>query len=112
MGERKLRNRKKRAPKGRAIRVSNLVFETLDKERRSRSWDWLFRRILGLPDRAGNEQPLVEGMLETMTGKFFLRMPDVPWDQVQEDAYETAILAAAKRRTKLVSRPLRMRELP
>ncbi len=110
--ERKLKNRRKRANKGRVIRVSTLVYETLDKQRLKKSWDWLFRRLCGLPNRAGDSQTLVEGMLETMTGKFFLKVPGLSWGQLEEDAYEVAIIAAAKRKTKNVSRPLRMRELP
>lgn len=110
--ERKLRNRKRKFPKGYAIRVSDLVYETLNKERRKRSWDTFLRCLFGLPDRAGNSQPLVEGMLETMTGKFLLRLPDETWRKLREDAYEIAILAAAKRNVKMVSKPLRMREIP
>lgn len=112
MAERKLLNRKRKANKGRVIRVSMLVYDSLNKQRGRMSWDWLFRKLIGLPNRNGDLQILVEGMLETMTGKFFLKLPDITWEQVQEDAYETAIIAAAKRKTKLVSRPLRMRELP
>lgn len=112
MAERKLPVRRRKFPKGKAIRVSNLVFDTLDKQRYGKSWDYLFRRLLGLPDRAGNAQTLIEGILETMTGKFFLRQHEVEWSKLEEDAYEVAILTAAKRNEKRVSRPLRMRELP
>ena len=112
MAERKLRSRRRKSTKGKEIRISNLVYSTLNKYRKGHSWDALFRKLLGLPDRAGNEQPLVEGMLETMTGKFFLKLPDIKWDKLEEDAYEIAILTAARRGAKRVSRPLKMRELP
>lgn len=110
--ERKLTNRKKRASKGHVIRVSDLVYEALDAGRRGRSQDWFLRRVLGLPDRSGNEQALIEGMLESLTGCFFLRPPNMSWDDLETDAYEVAIIAAAKTRVKRVPRPLRMRELP
>lgn len=112
MVERKLRNRRKRMSKGKAIRVSDLVYNTLNKSRAGRSWDCLFRRLLGLPDRAGNEQILVEGILETTTGRFMLRDPDVKWVDLEADAFEIAITNAARSGAKRVSRPLRMRELP
>lgn len=112
MAERKLPSRRKRANMGHVIRVSSLVYDTLDTLRSRRSWDWLLRRMLGLQDRAGNAQPLIEGMLETQTGKFFLRTGNEPWSKLEEDAYEIAIIDAAKGKSKRVSRPLRMRELP
>ena len=112
MGERKLPSRKKRASKGHAIRVSDAVYDALDVQRKKRSWDWLFRRMLGLPDRAGNAQPLIEGMVEVLTGQFFLRVPDKQWEDLETDAYETAIITAAKKKLKRVPRPLKMRELP
>lgn len=112
MQERKLPTRKRKAKKGKSIRVSDLVFETLDKTRRGKSWDSLFRKLLGLPDRAGNDQILVEGMLEVTTGKFFLKLQDSTWDQLEEDAYEVAIINAAKQKSKRVARPIKMRELP
>lgn len=112
MGERQLSNRRKKASKGSVIRVSDLVYDTLNKARHGRSWDWLFRRLLGLPDRSGNAQPLIEGMLETMTGHFLLKQPGKSWAELEEDAYEIAIITAAKRKVKRVSKPLKMRELP
>lgn len=112
MAERKLQSRRRRADKGKSIRVSTALFKIIDKSRRGKSWDSFFRILFGIPDRAGNEQPLIEGMLETMTGRFFLKLPDKPWDKLEEDAYEIAIMTAAKRGAKRVSRPLKMRELP
>jgi hypothetical protein len=112
VAERKLRNRKKRFSKGKAIRVSDLVYATLDIHRRARSWDWMLRRMLGLPDRAGNAQPLLEGYLEVTTGQFFLRAPGEDWEEAEMNANELAIRIAAKQRSKRVLRPIRMRELP
>lgn len=112
LAERKLPSRKKRASKGHAIRVSDEVYDTLDTQRKRRSWDWLFRRMLGLPDRAGNPQPLIEGMVEVLTGRFFLREPGRSWEDLETDAYELAIITAAKQKLKRVPRPLKMRELP
>lgn len=113
MAERKLKSRRrKKASKGKSIRVSDLVYSTLDKIRKGRSWDSLFRKLFGFPDRAGNEQPLVEGILETMTGQFFLKLPGITWEQLEEDAFEIAIITAAKRGAKRVSKPLRMKEIP
>lgn len=107
---RKLPNRKKRASKGRAIRVSDLVWDTLNRNRVS-SWDVLMRKILGLPKRDGTPQPLVEGILEVTTGKFFLKTPDKSWGDLETDAYEVAILEAAKLKTKRVHKPIRVREI-
>lgn len=111
-GERKLRNRKKKASLGRVIRVSDPVYETLNVQRRGRSWDWLMRRLLGLPDRAGNEQRLVEGVLEVLTGKFFLKEPSIAWGSVEQDAYEVGFVAAAKQNRKYVPKPIKLKELP
>lgn len=112
MGERKLPARRKRASKGRVIRISTLVYETLDQIRRNKSWDSMFRKVFGLPDRQGNEQRLIEGMLETTTGKFFLRDLNTTWEQLEQDTYEIAITEAAKKKSKSICKPLRMRELP
>lgn len=110
--EKKLPSRKrKKASKGREIRISDLVYSTLDPLRKNHSWDSLLRKLLGLPDRAGNEQILVEGMLEVMTGKFLLKTKEISWHKLEEDAYEIAFLAAAKKGAKRVSKPLKMREL-
>jgi hypothetical protein len=109
--ERKLKGRRRKFPKGRIVRLSNLVYETLDKQRRSRSWDAFFRRMLGLPDRHERPQPLVEGVLETMTGKFFLKVPGATLAKLEEAAYEVAFRTAAREKAKL-SAPIKMREMP
>lgn len=109
--ERKLRNRKKKASLGRVIRVSDLVYETLDAQRKRRSWDYHLRRLLGLPDRAGNEQVLIEGVLEILSGKFFLKEPSIAWGDVEQDAYETGFVAAAKLKRRYVPKPIKLREL-
>ncbi len=114
MSERKLRNRRKRFSKGRAIRVSDLVFDTIDKARKSgghrTSWDCFMRRMLGLPNRAGVTQPLVEGMLEATTGIFVLKLGETSWAELEETAYKLADRIA---RTKKITmqQPLRMREM-
>src|SRR3990167_4237511 len=100
--ERKLRSRRKLFSKGKAIRVSDLVYKTLDDSRRELSWDQHLRKLLGLPDRSGTEQPLVEGMLEVLTGKFFLKTPDKDWATLEQDAYERAFLTAAKSQVKRI----------
>lgn len=110
MGERKLVSRKRRAPKGKAIRVSNLVYETLDRVRHGRSWDCAMRRMLGLPDRAGKPQPLVEGMLEVITGMFVLKLNSATWTEVEDTTYKLADYAA-KRKKLRAETPIRMREL-
>jgi len=112
MAERKLPSRRRRAPKGKVVRLSNLVYDTLNKQRQGKSWDCFLRKIFGLKDRGGNSQVLIEGILETVTGKFFLLEPDMTWDELEEKAYEIAFLETAKRKMKRVSKPLKMRELP
>lgn len=108
-GERKLRNRKRRASKGRAIRASDLVYDTLDSARRGRSWDALLRRMLGLPDRAGNPQPLVEGVLEVHSGAFLLR-GESSWKQVEEQATKMAVRIAQNKNVRC-ELPVKMREV-
>jgi hypothetical protein len=76
------------------------------------SWDRLLRRILGIPDRNGESQLLIEGYLELMTGRFFPKMHGMSWSALRADAYETAIMEAARRQTKKVAKPIRMREIP
>lgn len=111
--ERKLPVRRRKASKGHVIRVSDDVYSHLNKQRYGKSWDSFFRRMLGLPDREGNEPRLIEGVLETMTGRFFLRpTKEVAWDNLLENAYEVAILEAARLKVKQVNRPAKMREIP
>jgi hypothetical protein len=113
VAERKLRARKKRAYSGRAVRLSNALLAVLDRERRRgkvRSYDALLRSYLGMPDWRGNPQPLVEGCLETTCGQFYLKVGS--WDEVEALANGRAVLEAVKRKTKKVSKPLRMREIP
>lgn len=107
---RKLRNRKRRKNSGRPVRLSNAVLECIrHKLQDSRSVDAYFRRVFGLPDWRGNEQPLIEGCLEPTTGRFFLKQTD--WEQTEQAAYETAMLEAARLRTRKVLKPIRMREI-
>jgi len=70
------------------------------------------RKVLGIPDRAGNEQRLVEGVLEVLTGKFFLKEPTIAWGKVEQQAYETGFIAAAKQRRKYVPKPIKLKEFP
>lgn len=110
MGERKLKNRRRRASKGRAVRVSNLVYDTLDQRRGKRSWDLFFRRVFGLPDRTGRGQPLIEGMLEVHSGMMLLKLPSATWTEAEDAAYKLADKIAAKKRVAMMP-PLRMREV-
>lgn len=100
MSERKLRNRQKRASKGKIIRVSDAVFRSLNQTRNRRSWDDYLRWLLGLPNRNGIIVPLIEGALDTATGVFVLKT-GAEWTEVLD-------LAA---RITSGSRPVRMREL-
>lgn len=112
MAVRKLPNRRKRATKGRVIRISDQVYKVLDEQRKRKSWDSFIRKLLGLEDRQGNSQRLIEGMVETVTGKFILKDDHITWEKLEEKAYEIGILAAAKMKLKRIDKPLRMRELP
>jgi len=111
MSERKLASRKRKFSKGHAIRVSDAVYAVLDKQRHGKSWDGMFRRMLGLPDRKGITQPLVEGMLETTTGLFVLKLGDTTWPELEETAFKLAASIAEKRKLRAAQTPLRMREL-
>lgn len=110
MSERKLKNRRRKASKGKAVRVSTLVYDTLDQRRGRKSWDHFFRRVFGLPDRAGRSQNLVEGMLEVHSGMLLLKMPNTTWAEAEETAYKLADKVAAKKKVNMMP-PLRMREI-
>lgn len=115
MSERKLPTRRRKFSKGKAIRISDLVYDTLDAGRarskhRPYSWDSLLRRMLGLPDRSGRTQPLVEGILETTTGMFVLKMQNVTWDEIEELAYKVAHTAMMRKKAKAISPPIKLRE--
>ena len=118
MAERALPVRKRRFGKGREIRLSTLVFDALDAERRRgvkadklRSWDSFMRRFLGLPDRVGRTQPLIEGMLETTTGIFILRMNDVPWSELEQTTFRLADAVARRKKMRTPSTPIKMRQI-
>lgn len=111
MAERKLRNRRRKPDAGHVIRASSDVYKILNQRRKGRSWDCFLRRMLGLPDRAGNDQPLIEGMLEVTTGVFILKLSDATWDEVEDIAWKIAGKAAEKKKLQRVERPLRMREI-
>ncbi len=111
MFERKLPTRKRKFTKGKAVRVSDLVYSTLDKKRYGKSWDAMFRRMLGLPDRRGVILPLVEGMLEVMTGIFVLKLEGTSWSEVEETAFKLADAVAKKKDLPTYRPPLKMREL-
>lgn len=118
MAERKLKSRRRRrANKGKIIRVSNLVYDTLEVQRTTgvhkdkvKSWDCYLRRMLGLPDRNGKPQLLVEGVLEAMSGTFILKYTDATWSEVSEIAYKMADQIARKRKVRMEV-PVRMREV-
>lgn len=107
--ERKLRNRRRRAGKGKIVRLSTLVYEVLDKRRNGRPWDCMMRHLFGLPDREGREQTLVEGMLEVHTGMLVLKLPDATWLDTEEIANKIAEHVSAQKQVPK-QRPIRMRE--
>lgn len=111
----KHKKRRKREPKGRAVRLSNELLAFIEPKRKSlRSYDAFFRKVFGLPAWDGTEQPLLEGCLETTTGRFFLKTEN--WDQAEKDAYEVSITEAAKHKVltgkpRVPNKPIRMREI-
>lgn len=120
MAERKLksrRRRRRRANKGRLIRVSTAVYETLDRKRRNgfnlhalKSWDCYLRCMLGLPDRAGVPQPLVEGVLEATTGMFILRVGETSWQELEDTARKIGEQISVRKQVRPAA-PVRMREI-
>lgn len=116
MGERKLPARRRKFSKGKAIRVSDLVYDTLDASRRRgvnidkiRSWDSTLRRMLGLPLRNGKQQTLIEGMLDVTSGVFMLKLDQTPWSDLEQMAYRLADIYAKKNRT-TAQTPIRLME--
>lgn len=91
--------------------MSDLVFGTLDARRAGRSWDGTLRRMLGLPDRSGNPQQLVEGVLEVHTGTFILKAPDVAWEDAEKIACRIAAVYERKKLLRYSDKPVRMREV-
>lgn len=116
MSEKILGNRKVKADKGKVVRISTEVWNIFQKKRvasKNRSWDSLFRRILGLPARDGADRaPLIEGYLEVTTGRFFLAQGTSAkaLEAAEQDAHELAIIEAARAKTKRVHKPIRLRE--
>lgn len=110
MSEKKLKNRKRIFTKGKAIRVSDFVYATLNKGRGRTSWDCWLRKLHGLPDRDGLGQRLIEGMLEITSGVFILKLDGTSWSELEETTWKLAYKAAAKKKTR-VEAPIRMREL-
>lgn len=110
---RKLRRRKtkrKRRVTGRAVRLSNELLAVIEPRRKqNRSYDALFRKILGLPAWDGTPQPLLEGCLEVTAGRFFIKTGT--WDDVEADANGAAVSAAVRNKTRKVNKPIRMREI-
>lgn len=106
MKTRKLPSRKrKKASKGRVIRVSDAVYNHLNKQRLNRtkqSWDCYLRKLLGLPDREGNETPLLEGWIDKHTGKFFLD---------EAEARGASVLAMTKKKSKKFLAPIHVKEV-
>lgn len=101
--EKVLKGRRRKVNKGRVIRISEQVFIYLEKKRAARdiSFDSLFRMIFGIPKRDGSPNPLLTGYLEVTTRKFYLD---------EGEARGVACLEAARRKTKRVNKPIKMRE--
>lgn len=100
--ERVLKNRRKKASKGKTLRVSDAVFAHLNKRRNGRSWDKMLRSAFGLRDRRGNAQPLIEGWIEVNTGTFYLK---------KNEAYGAAVMEAARAGLKVIKQPIKLREV-
>lgn len=96
------RKRKRKPNFGHRIAISDEVHAFLEKKRQGKSWDAWLRKAFGLPKRNGDKQPIIEGYVETTTGRFFLD---------EQDAYEVAIMSAAKAGTKKVNKPMKVREI-
>lgn len=102
MAERVLRNRRRKASKGKLIRVSDEIYALLNRNRSRASWDCLLRRIFGLPNRKGEPQPLLIGWLEVNTGQFYLE---------EAEARGASVMVSAKAKTKKFRQPIKMREV-
>jgi hypothetical protein len=114
IGSKRQTNARKRARKrmrdiGQTLRLSHEVFNYLNQRRLNdrtkrapASWDSFFRRMLGLPTRAGSPQPLVEGWLELDTQVLYL---------TEREAAGAAVIEAARKRTKRINKPIKMREV-
>jgi hypothetical protein len=108
--ERVLPTRKRKLKQG-LIRVSPLVWKTLDRGRGKISWDDWLRYLLGLPDKKGYEQRCVEGMLETTTGLFILKLPDSTWEEIEVLMHKVSAQVAFNKNLSRPNKPIRMREL-
>lgn len=99
------RKKRKKASKGKAIRISDEVHNFLIQKKnngRTQSWDCFFRSVFGLPKRNGDSQKLLEGWLEQNSGQFYLKMAE---------ANGASVVEAVKAGRKTPIKPMKMREV-
>jgi len=104
----KKKQKKKAAPerdKGKPVRLSYLVLETLDKKRRGKEgFDAVLRRLLGLPNRRGTAQILRSFWL--LPQKLIVR-------KSRAEAKGEAVLASVRSgKKKVMEAPIRVTETP
>ena len=96
-----------RKKKGRVVRLSKEVETYLSRKRKgSESFDSILRRVFGLPDRKGNEQPLKTYYVIDNGGK----SPIIKRDKAE--AKGEAIILAVRKDSKKTERVLTVREVP
>lgn len=105
-------HRKRAIAKNRTVRISEGLMRELNKLRHGKSWDAWLRYSFGLPDRHGELRPAIEGILETTSGIFFLKLHDTSWEEVEQLAYRAAekLQGRIGNGTPAKYRALRMRE--
>lgn len=102
-GKKETEREKKYRRKGRIIRVSQEVYAYLERKKQGTiSWDSLFRKIFGLPNRKGLKQPLTEFYFVPSTGRAFQKL---------SEARGAAIVDAVRKGSRKPDKPIRMREV-
>lgn len=99
------RKAKPNRDKGKPIRLSNKVLETLDKKKKGReSYDAILRRVLGLPTRKGLEQSLRTFWL--LPSKLIVRSS-------RAEAKGEAVLQSVQQgKKKVMEAPIKVVEMP
>ena len=102
---------RRRISKNQTVRVSREFIRLVAGRRRSRPWDVWLRIAFGLPDRWGRPQPSTEGMLETTTGIFIVKLHGTSWEELEQMVYRAAEQLARKKGLKNPCTPVRMQEI-
>lgn len=94
----------RRVRTGKVVRLSRLILAYVESRKRGReSLDGTLRRVFGLPDRKGSEQPLRTYFILDNGGRPLVRYSE-------EEARGEAVIQAVKRGDRTYEKPIKVRE--